>query len=301
MYRKLIPLAVAIVFAVGCGKKPKESDGGGGGGGDSGGGDPGTTYTIKVREVQKGDRMGVVANMKQTNTLSLGADSKTTTSEESYEYVQTVLEMPAGVREPTKATREYKVAKATDPTGQMRDLSFAGKTVEIELKNGKYTFAVGGKAITDVEAGRLALEFRKAEKSNKALMPLFLPKGPVKLNESWAVDPAAVKELAGSEGTVFDASSTITGKLTKAYTKSGKQWGTIEFTMNLVVTGLGPNKPPLSGPTTGSMVLDCPIDGSSSEGTQTMKTSGNLKGNVPMGVLTIKGGEESTQTLSVVK
>jgi hypothetical protein len=299
MYRNLIPLAVALVFAVGCGKKLKESDTGGGGG--EGGGDTSATYTIKIREVQKGDKVRVVSSTKQTNTVTLGAQSNTTTSEESYEYVQTVLEMPAGAREPTKATREYKVAKATDPTGKMRDLSYAGKTVSIELKNGKYAFTAGGKPLTDLEAGRLALTFRKAEKSNKALLPQFLPKGPVKLNEPWTVDAAAVKELAGGDGAVFDPSSTITGKLTKAYTKNGKQWGTIEFTMNLVVTGLGPNKPPLSGTTTGSMVLDCAIDGSSFEGTETTKTSGDLKGNVPMGALTIKGGEESTNALSAVQ
>lgn len=300
MARKLLPLAVAIALVLGCKKKPS-TEVGGDAPAPGGGGDPTATYTIKIRDMQKGDKVRVVATTKQTNTISLGAKSETTTTEESYEYVQTTWEMPAGAREATRATREYKVARATDPTGKQRDLPIAGKTVEIELKNGKYAFTVAGKALTDAEAGRLATEFRKAEKSNKSILSLFMPKGPVKLNEPWAVDTAAVKELAGAGGAVFDASSAITGKLTKAYTKDGQQWGTVEFTMNLVVTGLGPNKPPLSGTTTGTMVLDCPIDGSSLGGTETMKTNGDLKGTVPTGTLSIKGGEESSQTLTVVK
>src|SRR5215208_1551104 len=105
MYRKLIPLAVAIVFAVGCGKKPKESDSGGGsggggsrgdGGGAGGGGAPApraTTFTITIREEQKGDKF-VVAETK-SSTLSVkentpnGPVAQSQKSIEKTEYTET--------------------------------------------------------------------------------------------------------------------------------------------------------------------------------------------------------------------
>ncbi len=50
MFRRLVPLAVAIVILVGCKKKATDT---------ADGGDPNATYTLKVREEQQGDKLEV--------------------------------------------------------------------------------------------------------------------------------------------------------------------------------------------------------------------------------------------------
>jgi hypothetical protein len=295
------------VLVIGCGKKKSDPTGGSDSNAPAPGPAPGpvdlsASYTIKVREPQKGDKLVVVEWVKDTVTFALDGKGETKTKEESFEYTETILEMPAGARKPTKSTRAYKVAKATDPTGAMKDLPYAGKTVLIELVGGKFAYSVNGKTLSEKDAERLAKEFRKSEKSNKSEIPILLPKTAVKLNETWTVDRAGLAEMAAADGVTPDLdASSITGKLTKVHTKDGKQWGTIEYTMKMAAKDLGPEAPPLAGTLTGTLTIDSPIDGSSSESRAASKIASDFKGKVPKGALTVKGDDERTQTVTLAK
>jgi hypothetical protein len=263
MFRRMIPLAVAVVLVLGCKKKDEGGSGGGGGGSESG--DPSATYTLKVREEQKGDKAQITRTESGTTTFTgQGKDGKETMSSK-FEYTQEILDMPAGAAKPTKLTRAYKVAEKGSPP---KALSFAGKTVFIENKGGVYTATVGGKELAGEEADEVLGSFNKPDGPTPAEM---LPKKPVKLNESWTVEEAALKKLATSSQLPIDPSkSSITGKLTKAYTKDGKQWGVIEFRMQMTgsVEGKGP-KSDLA--LTGDMTIETPIDASAHAGTKTTK------------------------------
>lgn len=315
MFRRLIPLAAALALVLGCNKKKDESGGAppdaapapGAGAGSGGGGAMAGGYTIKIREAQKGDKLHVVGSYKERAEVNIGGKGQTLKEGETYDYVETVLEKPAGAREATKATRHYKKSEATGPTGVTLDTPYSGKTVSIELKGGKYSFSVAGKEMSDAEAGHLAKEFRKVEKSNTSVLPLLLPKGPVKLNAPWSVDRAGVQAMTGIEGAALDLeASSITGKLVKVYDKDGKKWGTIEFAINIVIKRVvikefGPKVPPFGGSVTGAITVDCPIDGSSPEGREVTKVSSELR---PVGAdapVSIKGSEERTQTVAVAK
>src|SRR5438874_2556159 len=138
MFRRMIPLAVAIVLVVGCSKKKDE--GGGGGGGDSGSGDPNATYVLKVREEEKGDKALITRTENGTTTIDGPGKNGTETIASKFEYVEEILDMPAGATKPTKLTRAYKAAEKGSPTKAM---SFAGKTVLIEKgKAGNYTATI---------------------------------------------------------------------------------------------------------------------------------------------------------------
>lgn len=301
MFRKLLPLAVLVVLVLGCKKKTADTGSDGG----TGGGEPapsGTAYTIKVREPQRGDKLLVTETMKDTSTITIAGKADPKTEQESWEYTETILDMPVGAHKPTKATREYKTAKSNDGAGVMRDLSFAGKTVLLEQKGNKYSFTVNGRALPDADSRQLTREFRKVAKSNKSELQYFLPKGAVKLNEPWALDRETMAQWASEDDVTPDLdASSVTGKLTKVYSKDGKQWGTMEFSLKLVVKSLGADAPPLSGSMTGVFVVDCPIDGSSPASRESMKMTGDLKGTIPQGPITIKGGEDHSRTVTVAK
>src|SRR5207245_1917683 len=99
-----------------------------------------------------GDKLRVVETMKDTSTITIAGKAIPKTEQESWDYTETILDMPVGARKPTKATREYKTAKANDAAGVLRDLSFAGKTVLIEQKGNQFTFTVDGRALPDADS-----------------------------------------------------------------------------------------------------------------------------------------------------
>src|SRR6478735_8160581 len=103
MFRRMIPLAVAIVLVVGCKKKTPSTD--------NDGGDPNATYTIKLREAQQGDKSTNTSH--ETAALDFGKGQKLNT-ETKLEYTEHIIEMPAGAAVPTKLTRTYTVAKSSD-------------------------------------------------------------------------------------------------------------------------------------------------------------------------------------------
>jgi hypothetical protein len=282
MYRKLIPLAVAIVFAVGCGKKPKESDGGGGGGDSKTDSDPTASYTMKLRNPQQGDKVEVTESESTTDANDKGGKSVTNTRKKRYEYTEHILEMPAGADKPTKLTRTYKVAERTDfKTKDVKALALQGKTVTIEKDTGKgaispYKYTADGKTLDFLDALDLDSEFRSAKKGNE--LEAYLPKQAVKVGDSWSVEPEALNALTKGMGSVLDKSkSKFNCKLSRAYTQDGKQWGSIAFDFELFIdaTTASKGKETGTGTVKVSGTLDTVIDGSARD--HTMK--GTLKGS----------------------
>lgn len=265
MFRKLLPLAAAVVLVLGCSKKKDEGGGGGGDGGvDS---DPNATFTIKIREPQQGDKVEVTEANSMTNEKTKAGKSESMTNKTRYEYTEHVIEMPAGADKPTKATRAYKVAERTDfKTKEVKALSFQGKTVTIEKDAkkgpGGYKFTVDGKPLDFVDAMDIEGEFRNDRKKNE--LEIFLPKNPVKVGDTWTVDPDKMKDFMGGIGAAGDKSKTFTCKLTRAYTKDGKQWGVISLDFETTVDVAAASKGRESG--TGSVkmsgTIDAVIDGS---------------------------------------
>lgn len=266
MVRRLLPLAVAIVLLLGCKKKPVEGD-------VPGGGDPNATYTLKIRPAAQGDKTNVSGS--ETTEIDITGAGKQT-NVKKYEYTEHILEMPAGEKHPTKVTRAYKTAQRTSFTNkQLEALPYQGKTVTIEKKGGQYQFSIDGKRLTPLEAMELESEFRNKDKDGGGPDQL-LPKQAVKVGESWALDAAAMKMFGGGMGGDIDAAkSKFTCKLARVYTNDGKQWGVIEFELDLV-----PNS---KADGTGSIKIagkfDAVLDGSARDGTMTATLNGSFSGN----------------------
>ncbi|HZT83543.1 MAG TPA: hypothetical protein VFA26_25155, partial [Gemmataceae bacterium] len=217
---------------------------------------------------------------------ALKEDAKQETKKVAYKA--TILEKPEGAQRPTKLTRTYEKARVT-AGGKERTLPYEGKSVLIEKKGDRYQFKIeGGEELTGKDAEELNKEFnRKDNTDTEELKKLLIPKAPVAAGGTWKLDMAAVaKELSKGGGPVIDASKAKgTGKLVKAYRKDGKQYGVMEFDLDLPVTEMpiGPMTLPLEAGSklTIRMTVDGCIDGTDfsyrMKGDLGMKLSGVLK------------------------
>lgn len=261
MIRKLIPLAIAIILVVGCSKKKSED---GGGDAPGGGSDSGAAYTIKLREEQAGDKVTIVGtkristNFKQTGVPKPANKSSKGTMKN--EYTENVLEKPAGAVRATKATRAYKTAEKQQDGGPARPASYANKTVLIEKRGNTYSFTVGGVPLVGEEDAMFRERYEKAD----GMKPEDVtPKKAVRVNEQWDLDAAVVKRFSNLlKLPVVADKSTATGRLLKAYSKNGQQWGTLEIKIDVAAEGKNGNVP-LTGTVPVVMTVDAAIDGSS--------------------------------------
>lgn len=298
MFRRLFPLAVAVVVVLGCSKK-KDDDSGGG---DSDPTPTGPALTIKLRDEKVGDKLEIVQTETESTSMEAsgpkGKVSKSQKGTQRYEYTETVLEKPEGASNATKATEAYKVAEKTQDGGPKRPFSYAKKTVLIEKRGGIYTFTVNGIGLPQDEAKRFQDIYGKADKFKNED---WLPTKAVQVYEKWSLDRAILKKL----GTVFKApinaeQSTGTGRLIKAYTKDGQQWGVIELKINVVLDGTVGGTT-LNGNLSMTLTLDTAIDGSSPDGVMTMKMHGKIaskQGGITVDML-VEG--ERTETRKAVQ
>jgi hypothetical protein len=263
----MVPLATAIVLVIGCNKKSDESG--------AGGGEPapsGPPVTIKIRQEQQGDSFTVSTSKASTVSISAsgpkGQMAKSKAATEKAEYVETVVQMPAGSDRPTKVTREYRVTEKSADGEPAKAPSYAKKTLVIEKKGSGYTYTVNGTALPQNEAK----EFREVyEKPDQLKREDFLPKKAVQVNEKWSLDPSVLKKMGtDSKLPVSAEKSSGTGRLTKTYSKDGQQWGTIEIKVDLVVDGMKDGQT-MTGTLGRTMTLDTAIDGSSLDGTMKVK------------------------------
>lgn len=298
MFRKMIPLAVAVVLVIGCKKKGET----GGDGGDPG--DPNATYTLKVREEQQGDKTDVTT--VTTGVTDIGGPKPFKLQEDAQaEYTETILEMPAGATKPTKLTRVYRKATNFDLGAKgPKSLPYEGKTVTIEKKGAGYEYTADGKKLTQFEGFTLDTEFGRPDKKESKIQGL-LPKSAVKVGETWTVDMATIKNLLPGMQFAFDESkSKTTGKLTRAYTQDGKPWGTIAFDFDMAVDpkgGAGPKGGEANGTVKITATLDAVIDGSAPDGTMKMTAKMDVTGTEPGKVMKASADMTRTKTVKTVK
>jgi hypothetical protein len=201
------------------------------------------TYTIKIKKSIDGsttrdDKVEVnVEEIKVSDTNGNLLDEKKETTTLSSIYVQTTLERPDVKKKATALKRIYEKATVKDKDGT-RELSYQGKTVIIEKKDGKYRYKIeNGAAITGDAAKWLDKEFNQEKESSDLDMDrLMLPSKAVKAGESWKIPMADfIKDFEkGGWKTIADK-STGTGKLVKAYLKDGKQFGDLEYKLEIGV------------------------------------------------------------------
>jgi hypothetical protein len=272
-------------------------------------------YTIKLKRAGQGQTSLVDKTESATQAIKV-ADNNGNVLQEKDEkqtkhmvYKETVLEKKAGQRA-TRLKRQYEKATVT-VGGDTKTLPYQGKTVLIEKKDGKYTFRIeGGEELTGEDAQQLKEEFSKGKLDDEALEKLFLPKRPVKVGETWQIDPAllakGLQEDARMEVNV--EKSKASGKLLKAYKKDGRQFGVLQLNLDIVPKSFSEGGMKVVLQPGAKMVVelkaDACIDGSISSGTATSDVTVSAEALLPnpeqpMAKLTInvkaKGTEKNVE------
>jgi len=251
------------------------------------------SYTIKVkRDPDPGKGTLVKSTEKHSGTLKiLDGDGKAVqevkVSEEKEEvYTRTVLER--GDKKPKKYKKTFEKAVRT-ADGKPTTLPYQGRTVVYELKDGKYQASAEG--APELEKHVLD-ELTKAESNGSPdVYDVLLPKKPVGVGDKWTLAGKDIARGFADENVMtLDPEQTRgDARLTKAYQKDGHQFGVIEITLKLAITGNNGVTFDPPGTMDMKMTVDAAIDGSSTAGTVTM--GGKIEGK---GVL-----KQAGQTIAV--
>jgi hypothetical protein len=241
-------------------------------------------YTIKIKKNGQGDV--IKQDKEETDKSSFkfeGPDGKVVQEKKEEKtviqaYKETILAKEKG-KKATKLRREY--TKAVVKSGDNETpLTYQGKTVVIEKKDGKYHFTIeDGKELTGKDAELLNRSFNKGgdDSDEDELEKAFLPKKPVKEGDTWTIDAAAIAkafEKGGDQALPVDKEKAAgKGKLLRAYKEDGRQYG--DFTIDVDVPlkgdfplGKGQTAPiqPGSKMTMKVQLKKACIDGTSSDG-----------------------------------
>jgi len=238
-------------------------------------------YTIKINgyaPVGKSATVTVAGTTRSTFRISSGGmvlkeDKKIEVDDKL--YTEMVLE--AGAGKPNKFQKTFARA-ARGKEGELTPLSYEGKTILFERKDGKYV-------VTAKEDGVPAKDLDDfARNANRPSMTdAIIPKNAVKVGDAWALGKEAAAMLGAQAGDGIDvANFKGQGKLLKVYQKGAQQWGTIEVTLSVPVKKLGPLALDQPIPMQFTSTLDTAIDGSTNAG-------------VMKGKMTLKGRTEFTQ------
>jgi hypothetical protein len=229
---------------------------------------PGKTVTIKDKSTQAGavkvtDADGKVLMENKIDTVI------------EKEYTEKVLVQEKDDKRPKKYTQTYKKAVVTNE-GKKKELSYQGRTIIYEIKDGKYEVTAEGDPALDKED----LNALKKEANNedaKELDEALIPKKAVKVGESWTLDQKKLLKAFGAGSDVDASKSKAEATLTKAYKKNGKQYGIIDLNLKLAVKsmqgGLKFDPPAMMDM---KFALDVCIDGTETAGALSM--TAKLKG-----------------------
>jgi hypothetical protein len=200
-------------------------------------------YAIKVKHPGLGDKTrGQVASdfklefkvLDNNGNVLMEAQE---TKAHKLVFQEVGLERAAAGEELVRVQRRYEDAERR-VKGERQTLPYQGKTLLIEKKDGAFQFRIkDGEVLEGKDVEELHEEFNKGG-LRKLATDHFLPRKAVKLNETWKFDVAPLAKAFSGDGKleIDDAKSTGTGKLIKAYTKNGKQFGVIALTMEFPVT-----------------------------------------------------------------
>lgn len=265
------------------------------------------THTIKIKEAVPGDVADATSltdersEVKVVDAAGKAIVEQTESKIRTFVYRETIVERPDLKKRATRLKRHYTKAEVK-ADGKAQTLSYQGQTVLIERgKDDRYRFRIeGGKEITGDNAKYLDEEFNK-NKSDIEWEKLFLPSGPVRVGETWKIDPAPlVKEWTKDvkELTLDGAKATANGKLVEAYKKDGRQFGKMDFQVEVPIKDLAAGNEKIAfGPGarfTMTFHADACIDGSSS--------SGDVKAIMVMGgtaAIPTPDGAQAKMTLNV--
>jgi hypothetical protein len=184
-------------------------------------------------------------------------------------FREQVLQQPAGPGDKGKLRRLYTRAQRIQ-NGQQSTLHYEGRTLLIEPKGkgGRYTFRTrdGGDMNGSEE---LDEEFNgKMPRLPSLGMAWLLPRGAVRVGESWKIDPAPFLKILAtpSELTIHADRATASGKLVKAYRKDGRQYAVLDLRIEVSPKSISADKATVklkAGKWTFRLVADGCIDGSS--------------------------------------
>jgi hypothetical protein len=172
-------------------------------------------YTLKLPLAATGDISRVEFSMRQSfRMLKLDAFSNEIRNDSSdgstgLTYIDTILEQVDG--KTTRLRREFERAVQSVDAGELVAMTCQGKTVMVEVKDGKTQVSwEGGNMVPDSFAQQMEAVL-KGSKENLATLSKVdpLPKLQVKVGDSWTVDIAALIaeceakhgcEVAGASG-----------------------------------------------------------------------------------------------------
>ena len=203
-------------------------------------------------------------------------EQKSTSSEET-NYTEVVLTKTA--KNPGKFLMHFdKATKSEDDKPE--NLVYQGRTIQFELKDGKYQWTAGKPVIDDKDKGFAALVKKVNDDLRVDTDELFIPARDVRVGEEWPIDNKLVKDAFASDADVDISSGTARAKLVKVYQKEGKKYGSIEIAIKATVKGVDimSFNPPGILEVTGT--LDAPIDGSSTAGTMSLSMKLTGKGQI---------------------
>lgn len=259
-------------------------------------------YSIKLSDDAKGDVVMVTEKTSDVSKMTYTAMGRALPNKKetivSATYKEEIVEKEPGKRA-TKMRRTYEKAEFTTG-GRTITPSFIGKKVLIERVGAKYKFTVDGSELTGDDGDMLADEFKSRGKDKESpFEKMLFPKNPVGVNEVWKPDLDAVAKDLGEDALLsFDISkSSGSGKLTKAYTKNGKQYGAFQVDLELALSKVGDGAKAVAldngSKVKLSLRFDGCIDGTSKSGFMEMTIASTFSGalTTPDGVeVKVNGG-----------
>jgi hypothetical protein len=273
-------------------------------------------YVIKVKRPGLGDKTQAKATSnfrlefkildKDGNVVQEAEETKA----HKFHFREVGLERAAAGEDLVRLERHYAHAERT-VKGTRETLPYQGKTVLIEKKDGPFEFRIKDEeTLEGKDAEELKEEFNKGD-FRKLVSEPFLPRKAVKVNEPWKYDVAALAKAFSADGkTVIDeARSTGTGRLVKAYSKDGRQFGAIELAMEFPVTHLvdkdnNTKTPTKQGKITIKLQADTCIDGTLGESRLMGTVHGDIRADVNANnmdlsiVITVRATVEEQRSLA---
>jgi hypothetical protein len=260
-----------------------------------------STVTIKIREDKVGDKTHVNEESTSTSTFSISymqnKKSDVKSSSEKSDYIQAIYALKTGEQYPTKFTRDYKAAEFKEGDGPSKPASYVGKLVSFEKSFGHYSVTVNKNSIPSDEDEQFRTTLEKVDRTRRADL---MPKGPVQVNVPWPINVVYAEDLGKLQDIDLNkAVSKGTGVLTSVYNKGGKQWGVLEFKLELCFEG-GDFINKISGSFTQTISMELVVDGSANEGVEKKKQTGKYEVQTKNLSLSVVDNFESVETYTPV-
>lgn len=228
-------------------------------------------YTIRLKEVGDGDSVNVTQSFSGENRTRLREVEKVEKMTATASFRETILDKKRA--EPaTRLKRHYRKAQVTR-NDRPQDVPYAGKTVLIEKKAGKYRFALEDGAELKTNLFNMDRELNEGFDLGPQLGKSLLPAAAVRVGDEWSLDKKKLLErLLPISGLRMDLARTrATAKLVRVYTKEKARFGVLSFHLEAPATQMAESGLTLDleagSKLSADGVLDLCIDGTQASGT----------------------------------